>query len=53
MTFNDEELARAVAACPVPVVTGIGHEPDTSICDMVSDRRASTTTAAAESVFLL
>ncbi len=50
MTFNDEELARAVASCPVPVVTGIGHEPDTSICDMVSDRRCSTPTAAAESV---
>jgi len=50
MTFNDEGLARAVAASPVPVVTGIGHEPDTSICDMVSDRRCSTPTAAAESV---
>lgn len=50
MCFNDEGLARAISACPVPVVTGIGHEPDTSIADMVADRRASTPTAAAESV---
>lgn len=50
MPFNDEMLARAIAACPVPVVTGIGHEVDTSIADMVSDLRASTPTAAAEAV---
>lgn len=48
MPFNDERLARTIARCPVPVVTGIGHEPDTSIADMVADRRASTPTAAAE-----
>ncbi len=50
MPFNDEFLARMIAKCPVPVVTGIGHEPDTSIADMVADVRASTPTAAAEKV---
>lgn len=50
MPFNDEYLARMIAKCPVPVVTGIGHEPDTSIADMVADLRASTPTAAAEKV---
>ena len=50
MTFSDESLCRAVAACPVPVITGIGHEPDWPIVDDVSDRRASTPTGAAESV---
>ncbi len=50
MPFNDRRLARTIAACPVPVITGIGHEPDTSIADMVADVRASTPTAAAEAV---
>lgn len=50
MPFNDELLARAISKCPIPVVTGIGHEPDTTIADLVSDLRASTPTAAAESV---
>ncbi|MBO4365070.1 MAG: exodeoxyribonuclease VII large subunit [Eggerthellaceae bacterium] len=48
MPFNDETLAREIAACPVPVVTGIGHEVDTTIADMVSDVRASTPTGAAQ-----
>ncbi len=48
MPFNDERLAITITRCPVPVVTGIGHEPDTSIADMVADLRASTPTAAAE-----
>lgn len=50
MPFNDEALARTIADCPVPVVTGIGHEPDTTIADMVADVRASTPTAAAEAL---
>ncbi|MDR0501655.1 MAG: exodeoxyribonuclease VII large subunit [Coriobacteriales bacterium] len=50
MPFNDERLARAIAECPIPIVTGIGHEPDTTIADMVSSARASTPTAAAERV---
>lgn len=47
MPFNDENLARAIAAMPVPVITGIGHEPDTTIADMVADKRAATPTFAA------
>lgn len=49
MPFNDEALARFIASAEVPVATGIGHEPDNSIADMVADRRMSTPTACAES----
>jgi len=46
--FNDEGLARAIYACPIPIVTGIGHETDFTIAEFVADRRAATPTAAAE-----
>jgi exodeoxyribonuclease VII large subunit len=48
--FNDEALARAIAACPVPVVSAVGHEVDVCIADLVADVRAATPTHAAEVV---
>jgi len=50
MAFNDERLARAVAACRTPIVSAVGHEVDVSICDLVADVRAATPSHAAELV---
>ena len=46
MVFDDEQLCRAIATFPVPVVTGIGHEDDLTVADLVADHRAATPTAA-------
>jgi exodeoxyribonuclease VII large subunit len=48
--FNEEVVARAIASCALPVVTGIGHEVDTSIADLVADHHAHTPTEAAQIV---
>ncbi len=50
LPFSDERLIRAIADCPVPVVSAVGHEQDAPLCDLVADLRVSTPTAAARVV---
>ena len=50
LPFSDETLCRAIAACRTPVVSAVGHEPDSPLCDLVADVRAATPTDAAKKI---